>query len=544
MPSRPVTSSAARSVLAALALAFTGATLAPPAAHAGAYTAWLCATPSGAKTTIDGWTHSEEIAGHIAAKNECGGTGSLNVNFNGNGILGGNREVRWQYAAPATTTITAASLRRGWGVSSNNKENDSYGQSGIMLYGPSSVIESQLSASLYQDPFYAQNPAPDIAFPVNGTAFSFAAGCYGSGQCGDSPLGRAAYGVLSAKIDLVDPVAPAISGVDGTIFAAGARSKQESLTFQASDQGSGVWQAEVKLGNAVVYPRQTLSANGGQCAEVNVQPNVSLEYGSGSPCPAAVAPKIAIDTTKVPNGDHQLVATVWDASGNAVEVVKRTISVANAAPPGAPNGTGGDPATGTIVSGPAPKKPTRFGNPLGLLGQVVDAAGKPIVGGAVDVYERVSIPGASDVKVATITTDGNGNFSHAAGTRSSRAVTFAYAPTVDSTAYVSRFTANVLVRLRVQFKLPSKAKARRTVKFRGVMQVDPLPSRGARVVIESKVGRKWVTAAVVRSRAGGAFTWSHAFRTRGSYRFRARVLGSGDLAAKVGQSAERKLRVR
>lgn len=95
----------------------------------------------------------------------------------------------------------------------------------------------------------------------------------------------------------------------------------------------------------------------------------------------------------------------------------------------------------------------------------------------------------------------------------------------------------------VGFKVSNRS-PRRGQKIKLFGTVTPAPSKGARVVIEAKKGKHWITAAVVRTRAAGAFTWSHSFKTRGTYRMRARLLGTADPAVKPGSSSTRTFRVR
>lgn len=90
--------------------------------------------------------------------------------------------------------------------------------------------------------------------------------------------------------------------------------------------------------------------------------------------------------------------------------------------------------------------------------------------------------------------------------------------------------------------------SKRTLQRGGSMRfsgsVTPVPGKGARVVIEAKVKKRWITAAVVRTRKAGAFGWSHRFRTRGAYTFRARLLPTADPLLTPGTSRVRKFKVR
>jgi hypothetical protein len=160
------------------------------------------------------------------------------------------------------------------------------------------------------------------------------------------------------------------------------------------------------------------------------------------------------------------------------------------------------------------------------------------------VYATLAIPGSPRHLVATVTTDRAGTFSYVMSGRASQIMEFAYAVDHASGEYRDRVTTAQTVRAAVSLTLPKTARPGRSVTLSGALDVDPLPATGARVMIETKGARGWITAAIVRTRKGGTFRWSHVFRTKGSYRFRARVLPATDLPAVVDRSPERSLSVR
>ncbi|MDO9354968.1 MAG: hypothetical protein Q7T55_14820 [Solirubrobacteraceae bacterium] len=96
---------------------------------------------------------------------------------------------------------------------------------------------------------------------------------------------------------------------------------------------------------------------------------------------------------------------------------------------------------------------------------------------------------------------------------------------------------------KVAFKVSSKT-PRRGAKVTLSGTVTPMPGSKSRVMIETRTKKGWITAAVVRLRAGGTYTWTHRFGTRGPYKMRARLLGTGDPLVKPGTSNTRTFRVR
>jgi hypothetical protein len=87
----------------------------------------------------------------------------------------------------------------------------------------------------------------------------------------------------------------------------------------------------------------------------------------------------------------------------------------------------------------------------------------------------------------------------------------------------------------------SKLRRRGSVKFTG--KVAPAPAKGTRVVLEAKKGKRWITAAIVKTRDGGAYQWSHRFTHRGTLHLRARLL-DGDATVAPGFSKTKTLMVR
>ncbi|MDO9352307.1 MAG: hypothetical protein Q7T55_01340, partial [Solirubrobacteraceae bacterium] len=202
----------------------------------------------------------------------------------------------------------------------------------------------------------------------------------------------------------------------------------------------------------------------------------------------------------------------------------------------------GTPTTAKLTV-TAPKAATPSGRALVLAGTLLDGGGKPIGGAPVDVFERVALAGAPTAKSGAVTTGADGTFRFTLTPRASRTVEFAYAP-VPSGDYLARAEAAVVVSAAVSLKAPGTGRIGRTVAFTGTVGVDPLPAKGARVVIESQSKKRWLPAAIVRTDSAGRFSWKHAFRTRGTFTMRARVLSSLDVPARRGTSPKRTLRVR
>jgi hypothetical protein len=117
-------------------------------------------------------------------------------------------------------------------------------------------------------------------------------------------------------------------------------------------------------------------------------------------------------------------------------------------------------------------------------------------------------------------------------------------PSITVAAPTGPGPAPARTKAKVAFKV-SSAKPRRGAKVTLSGTVTPVPANKSRVMIETRGKKgKWITAAVVSLRAGGKYSWSHRFGTRGTYKMRARLLGTGDKLVKPGFSSTRTFRVR
>lgn len=250
--------------------------------------------------------------------------------------------------------------------------------------------------------------------------------------------------------------------------------------------------------------------------------------------------RVAVTATNVEG------ATTVAALTPATKTRQRESSLGGVPAPTNPNGTGGDVTSGRVLMTNTSSRGvvTRYGRVIAIKGRILDAAGQPIAGAKVDVFERVALPNAAKVKVATIMTGADGTYTYRPATFSSRSLEFAYAASVGSSSYRDSQSISLQVKSSVHFKASKRrASSGAVVKFAGRVMAKPLPKRGVRVVIEAQAGSRWVTAAVIRTKASGKFSWSHRFSNRGSYRLRARVLGSSDLPAQPSSSRFVGLRV-
>jgi hypothetical protein len=530
------------------------------AAHAGTYTAWSCRDASGAPADDSDWT-TEVHMSDTAATKQCATGGSVVVNFYSKtgGNYPGGSGASAVYRAPSGTTIGVVALDRLWRVTLNGGGDPDYvNTKAYLTNGAAQWLDGCVS---FRSPTCYQSPDPSFSFDDAGaTSFGFNVVCDGNSDrsCTGDDGGRAIYSVDRAKVQLTDGTDPVVSNVSGTALTDAPVSGAPTLAFTATDVGSGVWQAEVKLDNTSVWGRAVFNNNGGRCT--NDGQVAGFKYSV--PCKLATSTTLPVDTTKVANGTHTLSATIWDASGNAAVVVSRTITVANpvpavpspgaapvikgggtGAPVGSPNGVG-DLASARFTKGAATRTAT-YGKAVTLSGKLVDGKGKSIPGAHVDVLETVSAKGAAQQYVTTVDTDAKGHFAYKPGVGPGRAVSFGYVATVGDASYLAQQNVNLKVKAQVSLAVSEKSATRQTrIRFSGKVVAGALPSGGARVVIETRGKHSWLIVADLNTKPTGTFSWSHKFSVRGNYRFRARVTHASDAPIIGGSSALRPVKVR
>jgi hypothetical protein len=168
----------------------------------------------------------------------------------------------------------------------------------------------------------------------------------------------------------------------------------------------------------------------------------------------------------------------------------------------------------------------RFGHTIPIRGRLTTPGGNPVANAGIEVWERVSVPGAMSRRVAFIGTDREGRFRFKALRGPSRVLRFRY---VGSPLVRARTTE---VEIRVKASSTLRTSRKRVVNgedvvLRGRVQGRPLPSVGKLVQLQAYSRGNWLTFATPRAKPSTG-RWRYRYRftsTRGTvrYRFRARV---------------------
>ncbi|MEH3054101.1 MAG: hypothetical protein PGN13_08875 [Patulibacter minatonensis] len=287
---------------------------------------------------------------------------------------------------------------------------------------------------------------------------------------------------------------------------------------------------------------------------------------------------ISVDLAGLAGGGHTLKATAVDRAGNArtstlgavrVQAAATPTPMPTAAPtqgatstatptaaatptptPGpstgaptpdppslVPNGSGGDVASGRLVSDRKSAAATvSFGAKLRLTGRLVDAAGTPITGARLQTWSAV--PGGAPTQVGELRTDAKGRYEWALAPGANRTLSISYE------AYAGRperrvtqaFAVSVQAAIALQLA-SARVPARGTATATGTVRFDGIPAGGVVVEIRARSGSRWLSGGAVRTDARGRFRWKHRFGiARGTYALQARMLRDPTLPALPGAS--------
>jgi hypothetical protein len=263
------------------------------------------------------------------------------------------------------------------------------------------------------------------------------------------------------------------------------------------------------------------------------------------------AAALADDT--LPVGTYELRAHVADAAGNEMTAtalqdgtpltLRLPLRASSTLAVGQPRrvkvkGSRGAPPRYRLVLVTRPS--SRYGAPVTLEGRLTDAAGNPRGNAAVDVFERVDLPGLEWRQLASVRTAAAGGFSFKALPGPDRVLSFRY----PGTATTLPGSETVTLRVRAGVTLaPSRSSVRNgdAVVFRGRLRGGPIPAAGKLLALQARTSSGWTTFATPRASARTG-RWAHRYRFTGTpvtarYAFRVLVPAGSDYPYAQGASA-------
>ena len=318
-----------RSVLAAAVL-IAAATLlfSAAAAHANQMTVFSCHDPAGHPVGHAGWGIERTGQSYMTAADTCGAGGagalSLELGANAAGYPNG-AEIQWRFWAPSWATIAKYTIQVP----------DSYARPGSSGVGQGQVF---VDASDESDPIYDYRnlgggswgqstierapPAPVSWVTVN-------ASC--DGQQGSCPAGvqMSRVDVSAASMLLNDFATPTVSEKSGTLLSGATLRGQAEASFQAQEEGPGIYSAWLTV-DGKARPAVMLNSNNGLCTDLGQTTDGTRSFASPTPCAKATSGSLTLNTAELPDGSHTIKLQVDDAAGNTTTAFDGTITTHNA----------------------------------------------------------------------------------------------------------------------------------------------------------------------------------------------------------------------
>ena len=363
---------------------------------------------------------------------------------------------------------------------------------------------------------------------------------------GDASGYAVALDLFAADLTLEENEDPHASNVTGELATAPAVQGQSDVSFDATDAGSGVYEALFSVDGQLVR-RTALDSNGGRCEDVGETTDGLPAFLYVQPCESSVSADVSLDTTTIANGAHHLVVSVIDAAGNAAPVLDRSITVANPPPPGTPgppNGANASTQASLAVRWDATRKASLlsgYDRARAVAGVLTAPGATPIAGASIEVRATPAYAGARSIQLPSPRTDAQGRFSLRlpAGT-SSRTLRFAYRAHVGDARPVATRTLTLEVPADIALRVsPRTTSVGHSILFRGRLRGGPMPQGGKQLVLEARSpGSAWIEFKVVHTDARGRFRAAYRFRFPGpaAYSFRARSEAESDFPFAGGSS--------
>lgn len=594
-------SSRCAQALAASLLVCCGLTLAPSVASAGRYHVYSCRTPNGNPAPTDGWmSTTTPPSATVIATNTCATGGALTAAL-GDGVEHGvNTSSTWIFDVPINETISTATLWRAGDSDGGSVANAYYefwmaGPEDIQQ--PSYVFDECVSGFTCPiggvgDSQEAQSTKNLVVVP-NG---NLGAHIYVNASCGGQsgyrcPEGRKDAGgysavvyVYAADLTLEQTTQPTIvPGTVGGELATGAKiGGTVSVTFEAGDSGSGVYQAIVEVDEKVVGTTG-LDSNGGRCGDVGQTTDGLPAFLYLKPCAPTVSADVPLDTTSLSNGVHHVVVSVDDAAGNRTVVIDRNVEVANQVASGGSSSSssaaqsagstvaqGGGALTGAPASTASPAttgSPAANGSPAAsqvmltarwrssngttisggwgraqaIVGKLTSATGAPISGAAIEVDATPAAQGAKTSAFGGARTASDGSFSvRIPAHSSSERIVIAYRAHVGDPTPAAVSTLVLRVPASVSLRVaPRVSHLGGRIVFSGLLRGGHIPPGGKQIVLQARAPRAgWRTFQVLSTNRRGRYRASYRFRLAGpvTYRFRALSRQEADFPFSSGGS--------
>jgi hypothetical protein len=495
-------------VLVSLSLMFAAS------ASAGTYVIENC--PAAGNTNAGAWT---VFGSPQNVKGTCGDGPGDYIGPRG-GYMNPATTAGVQIAAPGGSGITILEAKLWWQASAD--------VSGATTFAIAADNDGAVDESL--TPMTGSEPSTYV-LPSTTTEITLANYCSNDDAGGGCTFGTGDNNILElygSQLTLEDTTLPSGTVTGGTLASSGTVSGTASISYQATDESSGVRLVQLRVDGEPVAEKDYVA---------------SCSYTDFQACPPDVSDSVSWDTTAVANGQHRVELVVEDAAQNTSVIYSGEVTVQNAvstslgaspgpggpspsAPSGAsPNGVGASKQA-ELRLGLAPSITRTYAHrAVVIAGRLLDAQGQPIVNASLEVLQQIIGTGAPKL-VAETTTGPDGTFTAHVPPGPSRLIEVDYRAYSGDTSYAAiadvRETVDSGVRLSVS---PTHTGPEGTIVLSGTVE-GSIPPQGAIVDLLVHYRGRWEPFRTPRTNAHGRFHLIYQFEGGvGRFPFRAEVPG-------------------
>jgi hypothetical protein len=535
---------------------------------------YSCHAPSGRAVGTGGWTLiTGGMTPRLRTEDACakGPSGTLIAQIGGTGNTQNVGSIGWEFvAAPDTALATVDVVACGRTLSSGATAGLYHGPRIGSYLGPfASATGGWLGCDSDVDWF--TNTAPLRNSRPDGARLLVSAGCLQlppplpPGMCNEVAGLVSRIELHRLRGEIRDDIRPIVVGVRGPLASNVSHAGVETVAFDATDKGVGVFRGVVEVRVNAAGPWREM-------ASTQVSPSTTCrplretsylyEFDSPRPCPLA-APNAALsfDNALLPAGQHELRVVLEDAAGHRSDVIpprvhfvpERTAPAASMALPAASNGGGATRAALLTITAPGRRRLPSAGA-FRLAGRLRDTDGRPVAAATLSISSRPYSPRAGApfgpwTPVGEVVTDGDGVYRARIPKGASRSllVTYKAHPDDAGPSGTAQIDLNAPAQVTIRAKR-ARLRNGQTAVIRGRV-AGPIPEGGVLVGLEAREPGRWVPVATsrrwVRTRPSGTFTLSYRFRRTfrpTTYRFR--VVADEDSAFQYGRGASRAISIR
>lgn len=500
-------------LLIGLAIAASWVAAAAPTALAGTYTVYGCQLPTGV-APLSGWSYSLQVY-PAYWQNSC--PKATYMWMAASTPHGDGRYAEETFDAPPNTTIASYKIIRAVRLV---PQGGYYYQALQKTSGYWTVVDgcnTYGGCNSFGD--YKNEGASSNVLkhnPQSGTtSIQLRIICGMSGGCPSESGGvSASIWLFRSEFTLQASSAPQFSSPPtGPLVGGAPLSGVAPVTIAATDQGGGVYQAQIEV-DGVVRESQTLDNSTGTCQ----QPFIAVV-----PCPLSANGTVNFNTAQLPDGTHSLRLILTDAAGNTAVWGPVRLTTANSACSPIP------PAPGMALHAAfalrrhkrtrlVTRMTARYSRRLVVRGKLTTTGGLPITGAPICVASRLDLHGAPLTPVGATVTKRGGAFRYRVGRGPSRTLYFVYRVPGGAVADALHIAVRAPVTVNVNSHHFTNG---HVMTWKGRLR-GPIP-HGMLALMEVWRGTYWQTFQKVRVARSGRWAAGYRFRfttTRQRYLFR------------------------